>query len=872
MTTSTRSFVSCNDFNMNQGTSTTAINTTNGATSTNTASNSSIKPNKVKKNHSYFHSKPSTLVDLIVNKDWQRVMNRCTSTSHSKEIYITQKIRLYGVDRKLLPLHIACAMRPPKEVIASLLRPDTKTGMSTVKTVVKNCMKHNHKMIKHYNTNNNKNTMTMTMTMMNGRTTKKIRTTKKKKQGTSSILSKTTTRMKRNWGGHGKGAVGQRVDTTTSGGNNGGTSLPNNHNHHHNSISTNIPPITIQSTASSLTNSISNHTTTDFDVPIDLFKEVMEPATCKTAPLSPTTCTHEQDYDLDDSEEESDNDDSGGGLDGGGLDQDVSDGEEEDENEDEEESITLMDDDDDDHDGNDHHNDKDHHEDWFQDYYRFNYRNQVFFPEKEELGGHHPSTTRSYALQITPSGQVKHISPNGKSSRSTLEAESPFVYASLFHTSKSGTMRNRRQEEEEDLNHDNDNSDVGGGDVGGGGQASSEHQQNMQHASMIQSVLADDFLPIHIACLYRASPEVIALLIQCYPEGVEQKNNWGMLPLHIVCSNYSLEPPNIMASKMDNDSTTRAFLNNLYKESMESEESSWDMEKVVQMLVDKFPQSVNIPSDNIEWYTPLEYAARNITMGQGREEIIGILRKAQEQQYHHLSGRGGTGASASFGGGGGATATAGKNCDCQSLGSSLSDSRASNGNGIKAFYIADCPLLYTYISGKQWDRTMERLQTTPEEASYWVVDKDYPRLPIHLACSKAAPMDVVESLLNAYPEGCLAKDGSGSHPLHLACEKALGLDIVNLLLKQSRKAARIKDEIGRLPLHLACASGANSEVVKALVDAYPQSCYMKDYNGHTAFTYADYSIEDDAVKNEISSTFQVCEERLFGGQGRKSRN
>jgi ankyrin repeat protein len=502
------------------------------------------------------------------------------------------------------------------------------------------------------------------------------------------------------------------------------------------------------------------------------------------------------------------------------------------------------DDDDDDNDDNSDHNEEDEEEsvtlvedeedDFFQDeyYHQIHNRNQVFFPEKE--GGLYYSN-RSYALQITPSGQVKQISPNGKSCRSTLESESPFVYASLFHHRQDITDQDATMQQQ---------------------------QQNVHNATILQSMLADDFLPLHIACLYRASPEVIQLLLQCYPEGVEQKNNWGMLPLHIVCSNYSLEPPNIMASKLDNDFTTKAFLNNLYRESMEKEQNPWEMEKVVRMLVEAYPQSVSIPSDNIEWYTPLEYVTRNIQMGQGREEIIGILRRAQEQQYH-LTTRG-TGASTSLG--------AGKSCDGQSLGSSLSDSRASNGTGIKAFYIADCPLLYTYISGKQWDRTMERLEKAPEEASYWVVDKDYPRLPIHLACSNSAPKDVVESLLNAYPEGCLAKDGSGSHPLHLACEKALGLEIVSLLLKKSRKAARVKDEIGRLPLHLACASGANSEVVKALMDAYPQSCYMKDYNGHTAFTYADYCIEDDAVKNEISSTFKVCEERFFGVEGRTCRN
>jgi len=376
---------------------------------------------------------------------------------------------------------------------------------------------------------------------------------------------------------------------------------------------------------------------------------------------------------------------------------------------------------------------------------------------------------------------------------------------------------------------------------------------SVSHATF-QSAIADDFLPIHIACLYRASPAVIALLVKCHPEGVGQKNKWGMLPIHVVCSNYSLSTPAIMASKVGDDFTTKAYLNNLYLESMEGDEKPWEMGEVVEMLVKAFPPCVNIPSDNIEWYTPLEYATRNIKECQERQGIVEILKRVQEQQCS--VGGTGAGASASYG--------PGVSCDGQSLSSSLSDSKASNGIGIKAFSISDCPLLYTYISGKQWDRARGRIQEVPEEASYWIVDTDYPRLPIHLACTNVAPKDVIEALLDAYPEGCVAKEGSGSHPLHLACGNASSLETITTLLKKSRKATRIKDDIGRLPLHLACANGANLQVVKKLIDAYPGSCSMKDYNGHTALTYVDYSDLEDATKDQFTALFEEYEDRIGG--------
>jgi hypothetical protein len=444
--------------------------------------------------------------------------------------------------------------------------------------------------------------------------------------------------------------------------------------------------------------------------------------------------------------------------------------------------------------------------------------NQIVFPGKE-------NRINGYALQLTPSGQVKQISPNDKICRTNTDSESPFVYASISHT----------------------HSEHGNGNGNG--------NRSVSHATF-QSAIADDFLPIHIACLYRASPAVIALLIKCHPEGVEHKNKWGMLPIHVVCSNYSLCTPAIMASKLENDFDTKAYLNNLYSESMEGDEKPWEITEVVNMLVKAFPPCVHIPSDNIEWYTPLEYATRNIKEIQERDDIVEILKKAQEQQ--HSVGGTGAGSNGVYG--------PGVSCDgqSQSLSSSLSDSKASTGIGIKAFPISDCPLLYTYISGKQWDRVRGRVEKVPEEASYWIVDTDYPRLPIHLACTNDAPKEVVIALLDAYHEGCVAKEGSGSYPLHLACGNGLPLETIKILLNKSRKATRMKDDFGRLPLHLACANGAHLQVVKALIDAYPGSCSMKDYNGHTALTYVDNSDHEDTVKDQFTALFEDYEDRISG--------
>lgn len=43
-------------------------------------------------------------------------------------------------------------------------------------------------------------------------------------------------------------------------------------------------------------------------------------------------------------------------------------------------------------------------------------------------------------------------------------------------------------------------------------------------------------LPLHVACLYHASPQVLRLLLDAFPEGIRTPCLGGMLPIHLLCS------------------------------------------------------------------------------------------------------------------------------------------------------------------------------------------------------------------------------------------------------------------------------------------------------------------------------------------------
>ena len=69
---------------------------------------------------------PTVLLHLISRREWQKVLIRVTL--FPSEVTQRQKMTWYGVQWSLLPLHLACALEPPSEVITMLLSFHTDTA------------------------------------------------------------------------------------------------------------------------------------------------------------------------------------------------------------------------------------------------------------------------------------------------------------------------------------------------------------------------------------------------------------------------------------------------------------------------------------------------------------------------------------------------------------------------------------------------------------------------------------------------------------------------------------------------------------------------------------------------------------------------
>jgi ankyrin repeat protein len=160
--------------------------------------------------------------------------------------------------------------------------------------------------------------------------------------------------------------------------------------------------------------------------------------------------------------------------------------------------------------------------------------------------------------------------------------------------------------------------------------------------------------------------------------------------------------------------------------------------------------------------------------------------------------------------------------------------------------------LYYAISHSKWEEALDAVHHNPHEAMTWVVryhpgkkKKDPTKsvmwrfLPLHSACARDPPSQVIEALLKAYPEGVQCPDNQGMVPLHYACSNQASRDVVRRLLVAYSPAAQIPDPRGMLPLHyLACWGPSTIRVLDMLVVAYRDALHRQDQEGKTPLDLA----------------------------------
>ena len=143
------------------------------------------------------------------------------------------------------------------------------------------------------------------------------------------------------------------------------------------------------------------------------------------------------------------------------------------------------------------------------------------------------------------------------------------------------------------------------------------------------------------------------------------------------------------------------------------------------------------------------------------------------------------------------------------------------------------------------------IEMYPEAASHADI---YGCLPIHHACEWRSP-GFCRVLINTAPDSVRSVDNYGYTPLHRLCmnkqvDDAVAMQILNLLIDNHPAAARHASNHGILPIHVASSGEKSREFCQVLIVAAPDSVRSVDRSGRTPLHYS-CSRRDDAAAMQV---------------------
>mmetsp|Transcript_9219 Transcript_9219/g.19874 ORF Transcript_9219/g.19874 Transcript_9219/m.19874 type:complete len:759 (-) Transcript_9219:120-2396(-) len=334
-------------------------------------------------------------------------------------------------------------------------------------------------------------------------------------------------------------------------------------------------------------------------------------------------------------------------------------------------------------------------------------------------------------------------------------------------------------------------------------------------------------LPLHTACAGRATPRVISTLITAYPSASRHRNKDGFLPLHLA-AHWGVSHPNVAISLLKCYPDATVGRNRWERTPLEealcmSGENGRPHQAALVRALRKHPSYWSRPSDILE-HSGSGGSRRNtgpttVDIDESLPSYEDTTLEERNSYYGHISDEK---LEREFSGNG----LFGKSSPKQSQ-----QQRKVNDD-------PDVPLS-KLIQHAQWSAVLTRAETNPLQAEMelevttrggFMASSGF--TPLHYACERQPPLEVVQALIAAHPVGVLTRTmPGGALPLHIASTWYAGTEIVQALLSADQGACQVTDELGNVALHSACFSGAELGVVEALTGADPQTVLLRNHQG-----------------------------------------
>ncbi|KAL7538089.1 hypothetical protein ACHAXR_009717 [Thalassiosira sp. AJA248-18] len=149
---------------------------------------------------------------------------------------------------------------------------------------------------------------------------------------------------------------------------------------------------------------------------------------------------------------------------------------------------------------------------------------------------------------------------------------------------------------------------------------------------------------------------------------------------------------------------------------------------------------------------------------------------------------------------------------------------------------ASAEILTNLCKQRQWQAVIEHVRANPANAKAVVAGRGA-LPPLHVACEKGAPIQVIKVLLTANPSAAQTKSGLHDRlPLHCVLAAAssypLSDTVVSTLVESFPGACRIADKNGSIPIHIACQVAPVSEnIFTTILSMNPEGAYARNFGG-----------------------------------------